>query len=197
MADPFATVTDLEDALGRPVEPAQAALALAGASGAIRTYCGWHIAPSVTETLVVDGSGSRLQALPTMHLTDVTAVTNDGEDLVLTDIEWSQAGMLRWNHGPDWGWDRGRWWSIRFQGVTADVTHGYAEVPPEIVMICLNSAIGRLAAIERGSATRVQVGEVSVGYRTPSKDVPGDGELSPSDHLILERYAIPGSPGRA
>ena len=36
------------------------------AEGAVRRYCGWHIAPVATETLVLDGTGTRL-ALPS-HL---------------------------------------------------------------------------------------------------------------------------------
>ena len=39
------------------------------AQAAVRAYCGWHIAPSLSETLVLDGTGARAFILPTLHLT--------------------------------------------------------------------------------------------------------------------------------
>jgi hypothetical protein len=52
----------------------------------VRAFCGWHIAPEVTETLTLDGPGGYVLVLPTLHLVDLVSVTNDGT--AITDPEW-------------------------------------------------------------------------------------------------------------
>ena len=41
------------------------------AQGAVRRYCGWHVAPSITETLRLDGYGGRVLTLPSKHITAI------------------------------------------------------------------------------------------------------------------------------
>ena len=50
----------------------------------VRAYCGWHIAPVVTETLTLDGPGGHLLVLPTLRLVDLLSVTNEGHAVVET-----------------------------------------------------------------------------------------------------------------
>lgn len=91
------------------------------ACAAVRAYCGWHIAPSVTEDVTVDGSGGSIQLLPTLHLTALTSITNDGTEV--TDPEWSEAGMVRGS------------WTSKFRGVVANMAHGFDECPPELLPV--------------------------------------------------------------
>lgn len=93
------------------------------ACAAVRAYCGWHVAPSVAEVVTVDGSGSRVQPLPTLRLTALASITNDGA--AVTDPEWSSAGMVR---APGCGV-----WTSRWRGVVATITHGYDECPAEVL----------------------------------------------------------------
>jgi hypothetical protein len=68
----------------------------------VRAFCGWHIAPEVTETLTLDGPGGYVLVLPTLHLVDLVSVTNDGT--AVTDpastgtSEWS--GVKAVTSGP-------------------------------------------------------------------------------------------------
>lgn len=91
------------------------------ACGAVRSYCGWHVAPSITETITMDGSGGFIQTLPTLHLTAVTQVTNDGVEVV--NSEWSQKGMIR-----------GRW-TAKFGGVVATIEHGHPQCPADVLEV--------------------------------------------------------------
>lgn len=143
--------------------------AWASACAAVRAYCGWHVAPSVTETVTVDGSGSSVQLLPTLHLTSLVSITNDGT--AVTDPEWSEAGMVRGS------------WTSKWRGVTAEMVHGYDDCPAEIVGI-LHEAASRGVA---GSAVS-QVGQVRMGGVS---GVPGAASFLMEQTAILDRYKLP------
>lgn len=161
--------------------------ARAQAEAEVRAYCGWHITPLVTETLTVDGSGNRSQMLPTLHLVNVTAVT-DG-DTVLTvglgpssDVEWSHNGYLRFNT-----WQHHRKFTERLQGVTADVVHGYADWPLDVLAVVRRLTQRALDSDEAG--TLAQVGQVR--YATGSDGLPATGTLTDLDRNVLDRYRLP------
>src|SRR4051812_23456089 len=92
----------------------------------VQTYCGWHIAPSVTETLTLDGGGGNVLVLPSLYVTDVAAITENGITLdPALDYQWSEAGMVRrsWATGY-WSGYSGRWWSCEYRSITVELTHG-------------------------------------------------------------------------
>ena len=142
------------------------------ACAAVRAYCGWHVAPSVTQTITVDGPGGSLLFLPTLHLTDVSSITSDGT--AVTDPEWSEAGMVRGS------------WTERFRGVTVTMTHGYTSCPDEIVGV-LREAADR--GVE-GSAVS-QVGQVRAGG---VGGVPGAASFMLEQRAVLDRYKLPPRP---
>lgn len=119
--------------------------AWAAACAAVRAYCGWHIAPNIVENVTADGSGTTIQPLPTLRLTELLTITNDGA--AVTDPEWSEAGMVR-----------GTGWSCKFRGVVAQMAHGYDTCPPEIVGVLREAADRGM----EGSAAS-QVGQVRMG----------------------------------
>jgi len=148
------------------------------ASGIVRARCGWHIAPSVTETLTVDGSGSSLLALPTLHLTALSSVTEDGEVVDLDDVQWSTVGLLT----------RATAWTTRLNGVSATITHGHTTAPAAVVGIVLMAA-ARASASPTG-VVREQVGEFSVTYSQHSPNQAGGVVLLEHEQRVLERYSI-------
>lgn len=152
------------------------------ASGDVRTYCGWHIAPSVTETVTADGSGGLVQALPTLNLTAVTAITEDGEPVDMDDVHWSTAGLVT----------RATPWTSRLGGVTANITHGYSTVPAEIVGVVLMAAVR--AAVSPTGAVREQAGPFSITYSQTSPNQAGGVVLLPHEKLVLDRYSISNQP---
>lgn len=148
------------------------------AVSAIRDYCGWHIAPSVTETLTVDGPGRGGQLLlPTLRLTAVAAVQNDGTAVELDNVQWTQRGALR-----------GARWNDKYRGVTATVTHGYDEWPPALLAVARS-----MAAQGAGSnATRITSGPHSVELTEEARA--GAWQPSPAAERVLVRYRIGGRP---
>ena len=50
------------------VEPGVAAMMAGAVSAAIRSYCGWHVAPIVEETMTLDYDGGGILTLPTLRL---------------------------------------------------------------------------------------------------------------------------------
>lgn len=155
-------------------------LLVAAAEAAVRGYCGWHIAPErADDALAVDGSGAQVQPLPTLHLTGVAGVTEVDADGVaqtvdLADVQWSEAGYL-WRATP---------WTCRLRGLTATITHGYADVPPEVQAVVLDLAESMKGGL--GGATRRQVGAVSVQYATE--------QMTTLHRMVLDRYKLPPAP---
>lgn len=159
-------------------------MALAAAEALVRSYCGWHIAPSRTETVTVDGSGAQVQPLPTLHLTALTSVTEDDDQIVdLAQVRWSDAGYL---------WRRDCHWTRRLRGVEAAIEHGYAEVPADVQSVVLSVAARSVASPD--GVVRQQAGTFSVTYSQAAFNVAGGVALLAHERAILDRYRIPPVP---
>lgn len=149
------------------------------AEALVRSFCGWHIAPSRTETVVVRGKGTATLLLPSMYVTAVASVTIDGVALTLDDeYIWSQAGVL--THAGHWGTDE----------VSVAMTHGYAAPPAEVTAIV--QAVGQRAVDNPGSHVRTQVGPFSNTYSTTGSNQVATLALLDSEKDALRRYRIPG-----
>lgn len=94
----------------------------------VREYCGWHIAPVLTETVVLDGPGCDILTLPTQCLVGIEDVTNDGSPIDVASGDWSRAGIVR-----------GRW-TDKFRGVMASITHGYEDWPADLLGVLVELA---------------------------------------------------------
>lgn len=158
------------------LDPVGAGQAVQLASGAVRAYCKWSIT-EVTETLSTTGSGTWVLSLPTMLLSDVTAVWVRGVDLGdLTEIpiHWTKAGQLMWSAG----WPR-------FTRIDADCRHGYppADVPDVLKLVTLELA-ARTINNPQGllSATTSTVSRTWAGANQP--------RLSELDQRLLDPYVI-------
>ncbi|WP_280335476.1 hypothetical protein [Nocardia wallacei] len=155
-------------------------LRLAAIVREVRDYCGWHIAPAIDETLTVDGSGGRVQHLPTLLLNSVASVTENGTELAADAYEWSADGSLR---------RCGYWyWTRRYRGVVAVVNHGYAAVPPNIVSVILDAASAAISTPVGETAEQPEtMGPFTFGGR-------GGVVLTTAQRRVLDRYALPGRP---
>lgn len=104
---------------------------IAAAEQSVRTYCGWHIAPSLT---ITDGryrSGERgLVILPSLHVTDVASVSVDGRVLGTTEYDWEPCGFIS-RRVPSWPRD---------PYVTVSFTHGYEECPADVAAVVFELA---------------------------------------------------------
>lgn len=96
------TVDDLAAYLGATPTCTQAQLDTAVAI--VRRHCGWHIAPSRTDTYVRTTSApAELVTLPSLHVTAVNEVTVDDADVDLAGIAWTTNGLVRLRRAHSWG----------------------------------------------------------------------------------------------
>lgn len=167
----FVDTTDLSDF--RAGDPAT----LVGqAQSRIRSYCEWHVAPKITETILVDGRGSPSLQLPSLHVVDVTSITNEGELVDPDDYDWSADGYVVLNNGG--------WWSRRPRQVEVVFQHGYEDVPADLVGVAVALA-SRLATSPSG-VKREAAGAVSLEY--------GSSDFFADEREILDRYKLPPRP---
>jgi len=82
-----------------------------------RRYCGWHVSPEDSVSVTIDGPGHRTLVLPTLHLVDLESVTEDGVELDLADLAWSERGLVVKRDGSFWTGSLG--------GIAVSMTHGY------------------------------------------------------------------------
>src|SRR4051812_17931640 len=89
MALELATLPDLDDyQAGDPTQ------LLTAAEAVVRAYCGWHIAPSRTDTITTVGIFTGSLFLPTLYLTAVVSVTEDGTLLTAPDYTVHREGYV-------------------------------------------------------------------------------------------------------
>ena len=177
MTEPLFAESDFETYLCGESYPA-----LDAAQAVIRAYCGWHVAPVIEETVVVDGGwvGDKL-FLPSLHVLEVSDVTVNGDEAVdLTTVEVSQSGYLR---------RFGSWWyTYDLRNVSVTMTHGYADVPANLLTV-LYALAGRAQASPTGATTE-QVGPFRVSYATNSDGSSGGVLLSALERTVLDEYKI-------
>lgn len=139
----------------------------------VRAYCGWHIAPVLTETVTVDAQGGRALVLPSLRIVDVAEVKVG--DQVVTDPEWSAAGFIR-----------GRW-PDKLRSVTVTWTHGYEGSP--LALVAATRRLVDIGGVPAGIRSRA-TGPYSVTYRDAEAIVDQDFYLS----TVLSVYKLPPRP---
>ncbi|UQE74196.1 hypothetical protein MYK68_15910 [Gordonia sp. PP30] len=151
---------------------------LASVCEAIRGYCGWHIAPAVTQTFTIDYSGNRLVQLPTLHMTAVESVV-DADGQPIAGYTWSELGALRRA-----SWPQG------FRAITATITHGLDAVPPAIISVAGDMIADLVAAAEGPSVSRVSLDSATADFAAPSTDVGVRRRIQYAYGHILGRYKL-------
>jgi len=174
--DPFITVQDLTDILGRDVTADDGAvIAIDAACDICRTIAEQPFNAG-TATVALDGSGTDALLLPYLPVTAAgTVVVNGG---TVTDYVLNGNGILfRGTAGCD---PRPTWPSGR-QNVSVTFEHGYAtlDIPRDVRMVALSIA-SRL--VVQGVATEETVGADRIKYAVASTD------LTNGERRILRKY---------
>ncbi len=152
---------------------------LAAAEAQVRAYCGWHIAPVIAESLVLDGTGTRSLFVRTLRLLTVTAAEVDGVILDPLTLEWSEAGFIR---APGI-------WVDKLRTVKLTVTHGFESVPDVVEIV---RAIAARASASPTGVVREQAGAVSIGFSLTAPGVSGGVVLMDHERRMLDKYRIGG-----
>lgn len=150
------------------------------AEALVRSYCGWHIAPSrVDEVAVLPATLGQVALLPSLHVTAVSSIAEDGTALDTTAYEWSANGVLT----RSWGWN---------SSVTVTFTHGYDEPPAEVTAVV--QAVAQRAVDNPSSLVRVQKGPFADTYSQTGFNQSLPIALLDAEKEILDRYRIPPRP---
>lgn len=153
--------------------------ALDVATRMIRDHCGWVVGPVTTDTLHLDGPGSRLLVLPTLRIVEVTAVRQDDVPLDMATVRVSRdSGMLR-TAAP---------LSDEFGAIEVDLRHGYDVVPEPIVDLTL-----QMAARALGSplgVVREQSLVANITWSTTAAGVAGGTVIMDHELAALAPYTI-------
>lgn len=121
MANDLVQDSDVADFPGAPYGDA----ALDAAAAQIREKAGWHIAPSRTETVTLDGTTGSHLVLPSRKVTSVAAVrdvTNPAAPVVLTGWRLLKASAML---------ERDEW-PYGIEVLEVDLTHGHTDCPPDL-----------------------------------------------------------------
>lgn len=160
-----------------PAADDETARLLTAALGAARRYCGWHVTPVLTDPAVkLDGPGSPLLVLPTLRLSALTSVTENGFALDLSALTWSTRGLVRKKSGARW--------SDKFGAIEVGITHGFEAAPDWQAAV--------LSMVDRISTGG---GETVGPFKFPDvgKVAPGS-TFSAAEKAILDLYALEKSP---
>lgn len=154
--------------------------AVAAVSRAIRRRAGWHIYPVVSaHTVVLDGNGGTVLALPTLQLVNLISITDNG--LVLdpvADLHISRAtGLVKKRSGAHW--------SHHYGAITAVMDHGEEEVP-DLANLCVKLAARGLASPM--GATREQAGALSVNWSMVTQGVAAGITPSADERALMDSY---------
>jgi hypothetical protein len=149
-------------------------LLLTAAQEIVRTYCRWHIAPERPDDVLTTTIPfiSRL-FLPTLHLTSVTSVVEDGTTLDPSQYEVNEPGWLdRIGLPTCLPWDTATSTVVTF-------THGYETVPPDLQEVVL--ALADRLTDTPGVLSRV--GQIVYAGQADA--------FTPAELNILRAYRIP------
>ena len=151
---------------------------LRAANGAVRRACGWHVAPIITETLVLDGRGGTALLLPSLRVRKLKRVTIDDHD-VTQDVKYSrESGILTLRSG----------WPNDVGAITIELEHGFApeevpEVAALIVTLTKRAATSGLVVSQAigGASQRLATGRDGAALGVP---------LMESERATLSPYTL-------
>lgn len=153
--------------------------AVSAASAAIRNYCGWHVAPSLTCTATVMGGG-RMLHLPFMGMTACNAVKVEGVTISPSAYEWRREGILRRVDGF--------YWPPKWGAITVEAVAGY-EADAILKQVCAQVA-GNAIAAPMG-VREEHAGNVGISYNA-SGGIAGGVTLTARDMACLDVYRVEG-----
>lgn len=138
----------------------------------IRSFCQWHIAPSVTETVTVPIKPDGTIELPSLYVTGVQSVTIQGLDLDRSVYHWHESGYIRHHQFQVFEWPP---WPLQndqpfreYPSPTARhaqvmYTHGYPTLPDVVAAVGLELAT-RAMELPSGVATDISAGPQTISF---------------------------------
>ena len=182
--DLMLTPEEIQAVTNRPLDAELAAAIAEQVTDAVRDVCGWRVAPPAVETFTLSARSARLIMLPTLHVTEVVEVIDDGVVLVDgTDFDWDQNGTLERLTGG---------WSARRRKLQVTVRHGFEKCPGAISE-AITAAVTRATLAPAGNVTGETTLGASVQYGRGPGGTAAGAMFLPHEEASLARYRIPRS----
>ena len=191
----FCTIADVEELLqieiNEPDKVLSCERAIQGASAAIRNYTNQYLSLQVDAEVTLDVWERRsLLMLPELPVVMVSSVVEGGVTLTEgTDYVLAGAGQLLRGYGGPTTW---RLWRVGPQAVAVTYTHGYADIPPDIIEVATRAASRVYQAGLRAAGTggvlgvlSMALGDFSAGLSSEQGGGAGEGVMGVSAARML------------
>jgi hypothetical protein len=153
-------------------EPQQA---LDAAVAIVQSYCGWMIAPPATTSVDVWSRDGYTLVLPTLYLTAVNSITQNGVSIPTSNVTFETYGTVRAVSGV---LSATKVYFLRQYKVTVNFTHGYDDWPAvvkDVILLCAQRSL----TDTRGVVPRVTGGPKFIENRGPRLEVDDKSRLDP------------------
>lgn len=188
MPDPFLSADDLSSYLGRDVTADEGAvIALDSACEIVRTVAEQSFDLVISDTIVLDGTGTDCLLLPELPVSAAgTVVLNGGTLVAGRDYMLASDGRLIRTAGTAyttnwWTWSGPVWMQGR-QNVTVTYDHGHGTVPSDVRMVAL--ALADRIVVQGAAVFEALPNGQQVRYAGPALD------LTANELRILRKYRI-------
>lgn len=152
--------------------------AVEAASQAIRNYCGWHVAPSLTCTAHPAG-GAVVTKLPAGYVASITSISENGTTLESGAYEWRKDGLLK-RAFPNV-------WTDKWDGIEVVYSAGYsADAVPDLAEAVCAIASGVLSVSP--GVTSESADGVAVSYSASASSIAAS--LTSQQKSALEPYKV-------
>ena len=148
------------------------------AGHAIRSYLGWHLSPSLEQTVEVPVGERGLLMLPSRYVTEVASLTISDTVLDPEEYVWDVGGWIETGH---YFFDA---WPNR---ATVTFTHGYEDMPLEVKQVAYEMVEATIAT----PAGNVSQMSTPAGYRISLSD-PAGFHFSAAQQQVLAPYRLYG-----
>jgi hypothetical protein len=157
------------------IDETRANLLIESISSEVLKFTDQRFDAQVTETIYLDGSGTKVILMPGLPVYAVGSVTEGGTALTVhDDFEWSADGILRRVSGC---------WAQKFRNVAVNYTHGFVAVPAEVRLLVLR--VAARGFVNPTATTNESMGGYSAGY---GFDATRQAALSEADRDMLRDY---------
>lgn len=145
------------------------------AENAIRDYCGWHIAPVIQQSLVLDGNGQKKILLPSRKIVSVESAKVLGAPV---EFRFSEDGWLNVPSGIPH--------AERCLEVT--LTHGFEQTPPVVSQVA-SAMVARARMSPAGNIVNQRAGTQSVTFASNGGSV-ASFPLMDAEKELLAPYKL-------
>lgn len=153
----------------------------------VRNYCRWHVSPSRTETLTLNGPGGTHLYLPSKKVSAIISIVEDGVTLDVSEFSWAEHGDVIKPMMVNSMWNKV--WSRTFRSIVVTLTHGFTEPQCEDWRRVVLEVAERMSQVKGlVGAVDLQVGPYRVGAYDPGTNPYRDllERLDPKSYVLFE-----------